>query len=67
MNITRTSPLSGIERTRDLPITPAQLAAWHSGRLIQDAMPHLSADDREFLITGIDSNEWHQLFGELDD
>jgi hypothetical protein len=33
------------------------------GELIQNAMPHLSADDREFVKTGITGEEWDQLFG----
>ena len=62
--ITRTSPVSGITRTRDIPVTESQLQAWQVGNmLIQKAMPHLSADDREFIKTGITSEEWDKLFG----
>lgn len=64
MMITRTSPVSGITRTRDIPVTESQLQAWQVGKmLIQKAMPHLSADDREFIKTGITSEEWDKLFG----
>ena len=38
---------------RDLPVTLAQLIAWRGGTLIQQAMPHLPAPDREWLITGL--------------
>ena len=58
MNITRTSMLTGITRTIDIPVTPGQIARWQGGTLIQTAMPDLSADDREFIMTGITGDEW---------
>lgn len=64
MNITRTSLYSRITRTLDLPVTEAQLDAWASGELIQNAFPDLSPDDREFLKTGITAEEWEQLYKE---
>jgi hypothetical protein len=64
MNITRTSLFSRVTRTLDLPITEAQLDAWASGELIQNAFPDLSPDDREFLKTGITAEEWEQMYRE---
>jgi hypothetical protein len=64
MNITRTSIATGTTRTLDLPVTEAQLDAWASGELIQDAFPDLSPDDREFLKTGITAEEWEQMYRE---
>jgi len=64
MKITRTSMFSGVERTLDLPVTEAQLNAWKSGTLIQVAMPQLSADEREFVMTGVVGEEWDNEFGE---
>jgi hypothetical protein len=66
MKITRTSMFSGIERTLDLPITQEQLDAWTAGTLIQEAMPQLSADQREFVMTGVTDAEWADEFGEDD-
>lgn len=63
MKITRTSMFTGVERTIDLPITEEQLAAWKSGTLIQEAMPELSPDNREFVMTGVTSEEWRAEFG----
>jgi len=63
MKITRTSMFSGVERTIDLPITEQQIAAWISGTLIQKAMPQLSADEREFVMTGVTDQEWSDEFG----
>lgn len=63
MKITRKSPLTGITRTKEIDVTEEQILAWQSGELIQNAMPHLSSDDREFCKTGITGEEWDQLFG----
>ena len=67
MNITRTSMLTGITRTIDLPVTPWQIARWQGGTLIQTAMPDLSADDREFIMTGITGDEWDAHFNSEED
>ena len=67
MKITRTSMFSGIERTLDLPITEAQISAWKAGGLIQDVMPQLSEDEREFVMTGVTAQEWATEFGDEDD
>jgi len=62
MKITRTSTFSGVERTLDLPITEEQIEAWNAGTLIQEAMPQLSAEDREFIMTGVTPEEWDEEF-----
>lgn len=62
MKITRTSQFSGRTRTRNLPVTQEQFDKWHAGMPIQDAFPELSADDREFIMTGITAEEWNQMF-----
>ena len=36
---------------------------WQAGELIQRAMPELSADDREFLISSISPEGWERMFG----
>lgn len=68
MQIKRKSLVSGIERTKELDIDPEKLAMWEKGDLlIQEAFPNLSADDREFIMTGITSDEWGDVFGEDDE
>jgi hypothetical protein len=62
MLITRTSKLSDITRTREIDCNKEEYTAWVSGVLIQDAMPHLSVDDREFLINGTTKKEWDSTF-----
>ena len=57
MLIMRKSLLSGIVRTRDIPVTPVQMLRYEFGELVQDAFPELSADDREFILTGIAEGE----------
>ncbi|AMQ66098.1 hypothetical protein AAY80_048 [Stenotrophomonas phage vB_SmaS-DLP_6] len=62
MIITRKSPLSGKTNQRDINVTEEQLAKWHEGTAIQHAMPNVSADDREFIMTGITPEEWDEAF-----
>ena len=62
MLISRKSPLTGENNIRDIEITWFQYMKWIDGANIQDAMPHLSPDDREFLMTGITQEEWDYLF-----
>ena len=64
MLITKIDPLTGIENTLDISVTSEQLDAWMQGELIQNAMPHLSADDREFIKTGIMPDSWDRVMGE---
>lgn len=65
MEITRTSMVTGIQRTLNLDVTPEQLASYQAGGLLlQDAFPNLSAADREFIKTGVTNDEWQQLFGD---
>ena len=37
-----------------------------SKELIQDIVPNLSKEEREFLITGITPKEWNELFNEIE-
>lgn len=61
MRIEKTSIISGVTRVVDLPVTQNQIDRWQGGMLIQDAMPQLDADQREFIMTGICTDEWHSL------
>ena len=62
MLIQRQSPFSGRINVRDIDITSEQLARWAAGELIQDVMPKLPPDDREFIMTGITPEEWGETF-----
>ena len=63
MLITKKSMFSGEWNTMDIPVTQSQIDDWNQGALIQDAMPNVSADDREFLKTGVTPEEWTNTFG----
>ena len=67
MQITRTSPVSGTTRSLEIPCTEEQMAAYKDGALIQIAFPDLTADQREFILTGITGAEWDELFKETED
>ena len=62
MKITKTSILSNKTNTLDIQVSQDQMTAWQNGELIQNAMPGLSSDDREFLMTGITPDEWENNF-----
>ena len=66
LSVTKPSMLSGLENTMVLDITFEQYDAWRDGTLIQDAMPNLTPDEREFLMTGITSEEWDKEYKEED-
>lgn len=44
-------------------VPTAGLESWLDGELIQNAMPTVSADDREFLKSGISPTGWEKAFG----
>lgn len=67
MLITRTSPLSGEVVIRDIAVTQEQLLRWQKGEMIQDAMPNISPDEREFILTGITPEEWRVLLLDSDE
>ncbi len=64
MLIEKQSMLTGVRRIIDMPITYEQFNNWQGGMLIQDAMPDLTDDQREFIVSGITPKEWEKAFGE---
>jgi len=62
MKITRVSSFTGIERTWDIPVSQEQLDRWENGELVQNAMPELTEDEREFIMTGATPEEWENVF-----
>jgi hypothetical protein len=68
MLITMISTISKKPSTRDIDITDRELLRIMQGNeLIQNVVPHLSPEDREFLITGITPEEWKELFHTIED
>lgn len=66
MLITKVSQLTRKTHAREIDVTNEQIDQWQQGMLVQDAMPHLSADEREFIMTGITATEWADAFGEAE-
>jgi hypothetical protein len=70
MIVTKKSSLTGIENTLNIDVTPEQLFRienrMNTTELIQNIVPNLSMEDREFLMTGITNEEWIRAFGEID-
>ena len=70
MLITRISQISNTHNSMELDITYEQLDRVNnrhlSKELIQDIVPNLSKEEREFLITGITPKEWNELFNPID-
>ena len=67
MVIERKSILSGKTSSMDLPITQLQYDLWRNGMLIQDVMPEIGVEQREFLITGMTSEEQTSFFNREED
>lgn len=64
MLIQRISKMTGKTHYREMPVSYEQLMAWHEGAFIQSVMPDLTADQREFIMTGTTPEEWNEAFGE---
>lgn len=63
MKITRRSPRTGKVNEMDINVTQEQINAWqHEGKMIQDVMPNLTDDEREFLKTGYTPEDWSIIF-----
>ena len=64
----RTSVMTGTTRAKTFKVREKDLEAWaNKEKLIQDAFPYLTADEREFVISGITPDEWELLAEENED
>lgn len=64
MLITKKSFFTGKTHTMDLNVTQSQLDEHANGHdKIQNIFPHLTRDEREFLISGVTKEEWENVFG----
>jgi hypothetical protein len=61
MIITKTSMLSGNTSSMNIDVNQDQIDLWQGGSLIQNVMPDLSADEREFIMTGVTAEEWDSM------
>ena len=62
MKIKKKSMFTGDINSMEIDVSQSQIDAWKNGSLIQDAMPNLSSDEREFIKTGVTPLEWDQQF-----
>ena len=60
MRITKRDPFTGKENTMVIDVTDEQIWDWQDGTLIQNAMPNLTPDEREFIMTGIMPESWEK-------
>lgn len=61
----KVSVATGRTNSMDIPITQYDLDQHNaSGYHIQESFPFLTADQREFLLSGTTPEEWQELFGE---
>ena len=61
MLITKTSMFTNKTSSMEIDVTQDQLDAWQNGMLIQDAMPNLTDDEREFIMNGTTPQDWELL------
>lgn len=58
-----TGPCIVTKKMVTVEVPAAGLFAYCQGAFIQNAFPNLSADDREFLMSGISAKGWALKFG----
>ena len=64
MLVTKTSAMTGKTSSMQIDVTVEQINAWKGGTMIQNAMPNLTPDEREFLMTGATPDEWEKAFSD---
>lgn len=65
VQVIRVSVMSGKTNSMEINTTEAKINAWMGDKtrpLIQNYFPELTADEREFLISGSTPEEWDKLF-----
>ena len=58
MKIKRKDPFTGEVNIVDINVTEEEYKNWELGILIQDAMPNVSPEEREFIMSGIMPESW---------
>lgn len=60
LKVTKESPLTGKKNTMEMYVDCKDLDKWRNGECIQNALPYLSREEREFLISGVTPEEWNK-------
>jgi hypothetical protein len=53
-------------RKYEVELDPHDLVRWANGELIQNAMPYLTADERELIMTGTCGECWERLWKDVE-
>lgn len=61
--VTRISPYNGDINNLVMDITEEQYTKWCNGMLIQNAFPHLTVEEREFILTGLVDEQFEKFLG----
>ena len=65
VRVHKQSIITGNHNSMVLPTRQGELEYWEeSMTLVQDAFPHFTPEQREFLISGSTPEEWNELFSE---
>jgi hypothetical protein len=64
MQITRRCPFTGAINTLEINVLQEEIDDWSSGTVAQRAMPSLTPDEREFIMTGIMPDVWEDTFND---
>lgn len=70
MLISKTSPLTGCVHSMEIAVDAIELLAYLDGfdpRPIQAAFPTLTPEEREFIMTGVTTEEWNAFLGDEPD
>tara|TARA_R100001244_G_scaffold116626_1_gene86742 strand:- start:1577 stop:1801 length:225 start_codon:yes stop_codon:yes gene_type:complete len=49
---------------KSIAANSSDVEAWRNGKLIQNALPYLDADQREMFISGVCGECWEKMFKE---
>jgi len=64
MIVKRENPFNPNEiREMEINISKQAYLDWQNGALIQKVAPELTAEEREFIISGLIGNEFEEIFG----
>ena len=63
MLVTRRDPFNGQVNTIEMNITREQMIRWNEGEVAQRVFTQLTADEREFIISGIPPGKWEEYMG----
>ena len=62
-----TGPCISCSQPQTVQVKIAELARYRNGGYVQDCFPHLGADEREFLVSGICGKCWDSMFPDIEE